>query len=239
MAKKHDQIIDLHSHTYYSNCSQDDPRAVIQTAIDSGVSVLGINDHNYGIASRKPEYLAEMRALAQEYKDEITVLCGIEIATIPECFDIKRQSEIANFDYCLIEHITTDESIVGGNLIEFCISLGIPCGIAHTDLFAYCKKYGYEPSQLFEQMAKHGIFWEMNVNYDSVHSYHEHEYVKIFIEDVEKQEIVKSSGLCISVGFDGHRFKDYDGARVRKMNEFLQKNGIPTLADHPVLGGKL
>lgn len=239
MAKEQGIIIDLHAHTYYSNCSQDDPRDVINVAIENGVNVLGVNDHNYGIGERKEQYIAEMRAVASAYKGQITILCGIEIATFPHLFDIKSPKEIANFDYCLIEHITSRQSIVGGNLIEFCKSLGIPCGIAHTDLFEYCDMYGKNYAEFFTQMANSGIFWEMNVNYDSIHGYHEHEYVKEFVSNEQKQAIVKASGLCVSVGFDGHRYKDYDGSRVRAMNSFLQKNGISTLLSHPVLGKKI
>ena len=58
--KMKQKIIDLHSHTYYSNCSNDNPRELIKTAIQNNIDVLGINDHNYGIGDRKDLYLNEI-----------------------------------------------------------------------------------------------------------------------------------------------------------------------------------
>ena len=39
---------DLHSHTYFSACGADDPELLILKAIESGIDVFGISDHNYG-----------------------------------------------------------------------------------------------------------------------------------------------------------------------------------------------
>ena len=131
-------IQDLHAHTYYSFCSQDKPEKMIETVIAGGVQQLGICDHNYGIGERKKQYLAEIKDLATRYLDKIKIYCGIEIATLPGLYDIENVDEIKDFDYCLIEHITDDDSIVKENHFEFCNKLGILCGVAHTDLFAYC-----------------------------------------------------------------------------------------------------
>ena len=138
------KIFDIHSHTFYSNCGRDNPCELINTAIQNGLSMLGICDHNHGIGERKKQYLAEIKDLATRYTDKIKIYCGIEIATLPERYDIENVDEIKDFDYCLIEHITDDDSIVKENLFEFCNKLGILCGIAHTDLFAYCDMYGFD-----------------------------------------------------------------------------------------------
>jgi len=221
-------VFDIHSHTYYSNCGRDNPHDLINTAIKNGISLFGISDHNYGIGERKADYLKEIRTLAEEYKDKIKLLCGIEIATFPHLYDLKDADEIKEYDYCLIEHITEADSIVGGNLFEFCDKLGIRCGIAHTDLFAYCDMYGYDYEEFFKTMAEKGIFWEMNVSYDSIHRYNEHKYVFDFINDKKKSEIVKKSNVYISVGFDSHKYEDYDGFKVHQMYDFLKKNSFNT-----------
>ena len=225
--RKH-RVFDIHSHTFYSNCGRDNPRDLIETAVRNGLSVLGISDHNYGIGERKEEYLRCMRALAREYRGRITLLCGIEIATMPHLYDIRNADEISSYDYCLIEHITDSDSIVKDDLFGFCKALGIPCGIAHTDLFAYCDSKGYDYMEFFTAMAENNIFWEMNVSYDSIHRYREHRYVYDFMYDKAKLDIVKRSGVFISVGFDSHRMEDYDGYKVHSMYEFLIKNGIKT-----------
>jgi hypothetical protein len=77
-------IHDIHSHTYYSMCGRDDPHKNVQTAIRDGIEILGISDHNYGIRpDRYAQYRTEIRALAEEYRGKIKILCGIEINTRP------------------------------------------------------------------------------------------------------------------------------------------------------------
>lgn len=219
-------VFDIHSHTHYSFCGRDDPQQLVNTAIENSIRLFGICDHNYGIGTRKREYIEVMRKLADNNRDKIRLAVGIEIATIPTHYDIQEPEEIADYDFCLIEHITSRESIVGGDLFGFCDKLAIQCGIAHTDMFAYCDMYGYDYETFFAEMAKRRIFWEMNVSYDSIHRYHEHSYVKEFMNNPEKQDIIRRTGVYLSVGFDGHRREDYDGSRVHAMYDFLKENGF-------------
>jgi len=223
---KQKKVFDIHSHTYYSGCGRDNPNDLIKTAIQNGISAFGICDHNYGIGERKVEYLKEMRAMADVYKDRIKLYCGIEIATFPHQYDIKDSEEIKNFDYCLIEHLTDERSIVKENIFEFCKNLGILCGIAHTDLFQYCDMYEFEYKDFFTKMAQNNIFWEMNVTYDSIHKYKEHQYVLDFMKDNEKQNIIKEAGVYVSIGLDSHRCEDYDGYKAHQMYDFLVENNI-------------
>ena len=78
-------------------------------------------------------------------------------------------------------------------------------------------------------MAQNNIFWEMNVTYDSIHKYIEHQYVLDFINDRKKQKIIKDAGVYISVGFDSHRCEDYDGHKVHEMYRFLKQNKFNTI----------
>ncbi len=233
---KQKNVFDIHSHTYYSYCGKDDPRELIEVAIKNGISLFGICDHNSGIGKRKAEYLEEMRALAEEYKDRIKLVCGIELATLGKRYNLTSPDEIKDFDYCLIEHITYSDSIVGGDIFDFCKKHKILCGIAHTDLFEYCDMYGYDYEDFFRKMAENNIFWELNVSYDSIHHYQEHQYVKDFIADENKIALVKNSGIYISIGFDGHRLEDYDAYRVHEMYDFLKEKEIKTIDE--ILGKK-
>ena len=173
-------------------------------------------------------YLQHMRLLSEHYRDRITLLCGIEVATC----DVKgvrlpKEIDISGFDYCLIEHIDTPTTEVD-DLFAFRKRCGTPrAGIAHTDLFSYFAQKGFDPLAFFTRMAEEKIFWEMNVNYDSIHAYREHAYVIDFFADEEKQKIVKQSGVEISVGFDGHRLKDYAPDRVKNACKRLEELGIP------------
>lgn len=58
---------DLHSHTYFSACGADEPERLIVKAIESGIDILGITDHNYGIGTRKQLYFNLLTDLQKEY----------------------------------------------------------------------------------------------------------------------------------------------------------------------------
>jgi len=132
------------------------------------------------------------------------------------------------FDYCLIENPDSEGKISEHNLFEFLESIKIKKGIAHTDLFAAAEKRSMAPEEFFKRLADTGTFWEMNVNYDSIHCYREHEYVKRFFESETQQKIIKDSGVYVSIGFDGHRIEDYLGDRVIEYNKKLEQTGVKT-----------
>jgi hypothetical protein len=135
-------------------------------------------------------------------------------------------ADISIFDYCLIENICEDASITNGDIFSFAKRCGCPMGIAHTDMFNFIEKIGEDPLEYFSKMAEAGIFWEMNVNFDSIHKYHEHEYVKEFLANEEQQRIVRESGVRLSVGFDGHRVEDYLPDRVADYCKRITDLGI-------------
>lgn len=221
------EVFDLHTHTLYSACGIDRPEKVISTAIENGVKLVGITDHSYGIGDRKASYIRKIRDLAPKYSDRIKVLCGIEIPTLPNMFDIKDPGEIADCDYALIEHISNKDSLAYEDPIGFCKKLKIRCGIAHTDLFAYAAERGLDPLTFFKQLADAGIFWELNMAYDSIHKFQKHTYVDDLLRDKDKQRIVLESGLRIGIGSDCHRKEEYPTARLYEIYDFLAGNGFP------------
>lgn len=239
-------IQDLHSHTYYSFCGADDPREVVETAIAGGIELLGICDHNYGIGYGRQDFFAtnaddignsygrnlrryfdHMDLIREKYSDKIKILRGIEIATVGEGrYALPDGADISFFDYCLIEHIDATSSITGGDLFGYAERFTCPVGVAHTDLFNHAKRLGIDPADYFARMAEKNIFWEMNVNLDSIHKFRTHSYVLNFFEDEEQQEIVRSSGVRLSVGFDGHRCNEYKADRVHYYCRKVEDMGI-------------
>lgn len=243
-------IQDLHSHTYYSFCGHNTPEAVVEAAIEGGIELLGITDHNYGIGfSRfdafsapesviKTEYDARMlkryfdhiNLIKEKYADKITVLRGIEVATTAQAlrYSLPEGVDVSFFDYALIENLGLgDDSIVKGDMVAFAERLGTKTvGIAHTDMFTFLEKRGLDSYNYFKRMAENNIFWEMNVNYDSTHNYREYKYVLNFFEDAEKQQIVRESGVRLSIGFDGHLVKDYLPERVKEYCKKVTDLGI-------------
>ena len=240
-------IHDLHSHTYYSFCSKDNPKDVIEAAISGGIEMLGICDHSYGIAVQRDylpncvrglwisdyqrsinAYLDLLILLKEKYQKRIEIKCGIEIPTrnisyilLPDEIDISR------FDYCLIEHIDYADTVVK-NIFDFAKRCGCErVGLAHTDIFSYLEQKNINKLDFFTEMANAGMFWELNVNYDSVHHFREHEYVERFLADENMQEIVIKSGVRLSIGFDGHRVEEYAPEKVKKYCERLAALKIP------------
>lgn len=238
---------DLHSHTYYSFCGADQPEEVVEAAIAGGLSLIGITDHNHGVCNQRfdvfccqsPElgndhfrclkrYYDHINLLREKYKEQITVLRGIEICTMnrPRHF-LQDTDDVSYFDYCLIENIdAVEESVAKGDLFGYAERCGCKAGVAHTDLFAFAKACGYAPFDFFKKMAERGIFWEMNVSFDPTHNFHQHPYMLDFFASEEQQDIVRRAGVEISVGFDGHRVKDYLPDRVKDYCRRLEEAHI-------------
>ena len=241
-------IQDLHAHTYYSFCSFDRPETVIETAIANGIQQLGICDHNYGIGCARTEfcwdkgtrldgnyeqtlirYFDHMKLLKEKYARKIKILCGIEICTLQgkDSYALPHTADVSFFDFALVENLDDPTSITGGDIFAFAKRCGCPVGIAHTDMFKFIRSIGEEPHRYFRKMAEHNIFWEINVNYDSLHSFKSHDYVTDFFKNKEQQEIVKRSGVRLSVGFDGHIAKEYKAQKVKTANQLIKAMGIP------------
>ena len=247
-------IQDLHAHTYYSFCSKDKPETVIETAIASGIQLLGLTDHNYGVGCARTQfcwnrgydpsddyeetlvrYYDHCKLLRDKYAKRIKILCGIEICTLVnhrDSYAFPANTDISFFDFCLIENLDHPDSITKGDLFGFAKRCGCKAGVAHTDLFKFIAQRGEDPYRYFRKMAEQGIFWELNVNYDSVHGFKTHDYVAEFFKNKQQQEIVKRSGVQLSVGFDGHAAKEYKPMRVKNACNFLQSLGIRLAFDH-------
>lgn len=237
---------DLHSHTYYSFCGGDSPESIIESAIAGGIELFGISDHNYGVGGQRDttifqdeisrladyrrslvRYREHIGLLSEKYREKISIKVGLEIATHNQPYLIlPEQLDASIFDYCLIEHIDIPGTIVS-DLFEYVRRCRCPkTGIAHTNLPSYIERIGENPLSFFSRMAKQQIFWEINVNYDSIHGYREHSYVKQLFEDEKLQEILRKSGVLLSVGFDGHRKEDYRPDLVIQACERLEKLGL-------------
>ena len=240
-------IQDLHAHTYYSFCSQDKPEKMIETAIAGGIQQLGICDHSYGVGCARKEfcwdqgakldadygltlnrYYDHMNLLRDKYARKIKILCGIEVCTLKgkDSYALPHKADVSFFDFALLENLDHPQSITNGDLFTYAKRLGCPVGVAHTDMFAFIESIGEEPYRYFRKMAEAGIFWEMNVNYDSLHGFKSHNYVTEFFKNKQQQDVVKKSGIRLSVGFDGHIANEYKPDRVKSACTLIQNMGI-------------
>ena len=240
-------IQDLHAHTYYSFCSKDKPEKVIETAILGGIQQFGISDHNYGIGCARKEfcwdqgakldadygdtlvrYYDHMNLLRDKYAKKIKILCGIEICTLKskDSYALPHSADVSFFDFALIENLDHPMSITNGDLFSYAKRCKCPVGVAHTDMFQFIESRGEDPYRYFRDMAQQGIFWEINVNYDSLHSFKNYDYATEFFKNKQQQEIVKRSGVRLSVGFDGHICSEYKAQRVHTACKLIKDMGI-------------
>lgn len=238
---------DLHSHTYYSFCGADTPEQVVEAAIDGGIELLGITDHHYGIGNGRIDvylsnsdqikedygrtlvrYYDHINLIKEKYADKINILRGIEICTVNQGrLPLPESADISFFDYCLIENLDhKGNTITNGDLFAFAKRCKCPCGIAHTNMFAFIDSIGEKPIDYFSKMAEENIFWEMNVNLDTIHKGNVHAYMLKFFEDEEQQDIIRRSGVRLSIGFDGHRVYDYKPERIKDYCRRVTDMGI-------------
>lgn len=98
-----------HTHTPRCNHATGTEREYIEKAISEGIQVLGFSDHApyifdgeyYSNFRMRPEetegYFKTIRALAEEYRDSITILAGLELEYYPGIFE-RTVDFIAQFD---------------------------------------------------------------------------------------------------------------------------------------------
>ena len=92
-----------HTHTTWCD-GKDSPRKVIQSAVAKGFSEIGFSSHamlpesdtDWVLTPEKaPRYAKEIRTLADEFKSQIKVLCGVEADYVPGGANPDRQTYAA------------------------------------------------------------------------------------------------------------------------------------------------
>jgi len=103
--------VNLHTHTVYCD-GNNSPEEMVLDAISAGFDVLGFSGHSYTsfdqsyCMSREQTaaYIAEVRSLAEKYKNQIKVFCGIEKDFFAddsvECYDYAIGSVHAIYKSC-------------------------------------------------------------------------------------------------------------------------------------------
>ena len=250
-------IQDLHAHTYYSFCSNDKPEKVVETAIASGIQMLGICDHSYGVGCARKDlcydrgndlkgdygltfqrYYDHISLIREKYRNRIKILCGIEVSTLlgNDAYAMPYNTDVSMFDFALVENLAdVQRSTARGDIFTLAKQFKCPTGIAHTDMFKFIERLGQDPLSYFKKMAENGIFWEINVNYDSLHDFKTHDYVTEFFKNKWQQEIIKKSGVRLSVGFDGHNIREYKAPRVINACNIIKNMGIKLAFENRIL----
>ena len=151
-----------------------------------------------------------------KYADKIKVLCGLEIGTRPTPPEsLPRATE--NFDYVLFECLDDTRAIDFYEFLEWRKLFKCKAGLAHTDIFKLGERYGLD---IIKILRDNDIFWELNTSGNYIYYYD-------FLTNEKKQQIIKESGIPVSVGSDTHYIAEYRKKQIRRANELLQKLNIP------------
>ena len=92
---------DFHVHSTFSD-GNDEAEEIIKTAVNMGLSAIGISDHSYtpfdaGYSLHEknvPKYLAEIKRLKEKYQGVIKVYCGVEL-------DLFSSLDLTPYDYVI------------------------------------------------------------------------------------------------------------------------------------------
>lgn len=212
------KLTDLHNHTTFSYDGVNSCEEIIENALSYGIEVIGICDHQYSLGSDIGEYIRKVNECKRKYKNKIEVLCGLEIGTRPEPRDLVMSS-IKDIDYCLFECLDSSIAMDFYEFMEWVKLFDMPKGFAHTDIFSLSERYGIN---IIKIMKENNIFWEINTsgNYN---------YYYDFITNSEKQDIIKMSGLTLSIGSDTHWIKDLNVNKLKSCQDLIKKLGNPII----------
>ena len=212
------KLTDLHNHTTFSYDGVNSCEEIIENALSKGIEVIGICDHQYSLGSDIGNYIRTVNECKRKYKNRIEVLCGLEIGTRPEPRDLVMSS-IKDIDYCLFECLDSPVSMDFYEFWEWVKLFDMPKGFAHTDIFSLSERYGID---IIKFMKENNIFWEINTSGNYTYYYD-------FITNREKQEIIKLSGLTLSVGSDTHWIKDLNVNKLKSCQDLIKKLGNPII----------
>ena len=112
-----------HSHTWRCNHAEGTEREMVERAIANGIQILGFSDHGpqifpgdyYSNFRMRPEqledYVNQVLALREEYKDKIQIYVGLEMEYYPNLFkDVLPLLQSSGVEYMLMgQHFLGDE----------------------------------------------------------------------------------------------------------------------------------
>ncbi|MBR5388809.1 MAG: histidinol-phosphatase HisJ family protein [Clostridia bacterium] len=133
------QAADYHVHSVFSD-GKDDIESIILTAIEKGLTEIGISDHSYTSfdgtycieKSKEKEYVAEVKRLKEKYVRQIKVLCGTELDAFSDidlsCYDyaigsshyFKKGDKYYPIDESREKFVNAVEEVFGGDFYAAC-----------------------------------------------------------------------------------------------------------------------
>lgn len=209
-------IMDLHNHTIFSYDGKNTPEEIIENAIDSGIDVIGITDHQFSIGRSPEAYKKRIAACRNKYSRFIRVLTGLEIGTRPKPHDLLTY-DLDGVDYVLFESLDDYRAMDFFEFVEWRRLFECPVGLAHCDIFAMSERYGIDMTDV---LRVEKMFWEINVSGN-------YPYYYDFLTNVKKRSAVLRAKIGISVGSDTHAVYEFRKKQLISANQLISETGYP------------
>lgn len=208
-------IMDLHNHTTFSYDGKNTPEEIIENAIEHGVDVIGITDHQFSIGYGIRSYVKKLLECKAKYDGFIKVLAGLEIGTRPRPDELFTY-DIAELDFVLFESLDDYRAMDFFEFMQWRHRFDCPVGLAHCDIFEMGERYGVD---MTEELKRNKIFWELNTsgNYNCYYD---------FLTNASKREAIRRAGIGVSIGSDTHSTDEYRFKQLKRANELVAQNGF-------------
>lgn len=184
------QWFNLHTHTWRCGHATGRDYEYVESAIRAGFSLIGFSEHiQYRADNGKYNrinfedfqfYFSDIRAMKRAYEKEITILCGLEAAYVPEAMDDllelsaesdyvllgQHQGGLTDKKYCL--KCDDRDVLQYAADIEHGLESGLYSVIAHPDFFmnsrnSWSDSCAEASERICMAAKKHGIPLELNL----------------------------------------------------------------------------
>ncbi|UCG70716.1 MAG: PHP domain-containing protein [Thermoplasmata archaeon] len=200
------EMMNLHNHTTFSD-GRHSPRKIIEAGIEYGLTHIAITDHYLtdkvdsipfdGLSN----YTQEIKALAEEFHDDITALYGVEIDSCKKRTDFSKiqYDDLNNLDFVLFEYVQNDiwNGMPLWELLRIREDIKCPVGLAHNDIGKNFSHAKYD--ELISVLEANKIFIELcpSLRNSKLNTPYYHFAEGFFA-------ILRDSSVLISIGTDTH-----------------------------------
>ncbi len=220
-------MFNLHNHTTFSD-GRYPPREIIEAGIEFGLTHIAITDH---YMTKKVDsipfnglmdYINEIRVLAEEFQDEIKVLCGAEIDACKERTDFSKMQydDLNNLDFVLFEYVQNDiwNGIPLWEVLRIRENIARPVGLAHNDIGKNFSHARYD--ELIGVLEPNSIFIELcpNLRNSKLNKPYYH-FAEGFFSNLRDTKVL------ISIGTDTHNNIKNVG-NIGDAVDFIQRFGL-------------
>jgi histidinol phosphatase-like PHP family hydrolase len=222
-----EMMINLHTHTTFSD-GRYSPKEIIEASIDADLSHLAICDHYMtnkvdsipfdGLT----DYIQNIKDLANEFSEKITILCGVEIDSCKKRTDISKipYEDLNNLDLVLFEYVQNDiwNGMPLWELLGIRKNIKCPVGLAHNDIGKNFSHTKYD--ELIAVLETNNIFIELcpNLRNSKLNKPYYH-FAEGFFSNLRETEVY------ISIGTDTHSSLKSVG-NINDAVDFIKRYGL-------------